>query len=318
MDVAHSIDLDGNLGESFGTWVTGRASRPALEVLATGPLVLVEDAGRPGLAAVGVGRSGAADRGSHRLGNRLVGNPDDHASLEVLLGELVVRASGRVTVAVTGALAPATVDGRPVPHAAVVELADGAELRLDPPVAGLRTYLAVRGGIAVEPVLGSRSTDTLSGVGPSPVAPGDVLAVGEVPSSFPTVDHAPHPRPGHEPGPATLHVVPGPRAGWVGGLAALVSATWEVGADSDRIGVRLTGADVDVEKVHPHLDAELPSEGLVRGAVQLPPDGGPVIFLSDHPLTGGHPVVAVLTEASADRAAQLRPGESVRLAPAGR
>lgn len=286
-------------------------TRPGLEVHATGPLVLVEDAGRPGLAAVGVGRSGAADRGAHRLGNRLVGNDDGAASLEVLLGGLVVRARGRLTVALTGAHAPAHLDGRAVPHAAVVDLPHGAELRLGTPAAGLRTYLAVRGGLAVTAVLGSRSTDTLSGLGPPPVSAGDVLAVGAAPSAFPTVDHVPHPR--HDEGTATLHVLPGPRTGWVGGLAALTGTRWEVGAESDRIGVRLTGARVD--RVPRHEGAELASEGVVRGAVQLPPGGQPVLFLADHPVTGGYPVVAVLTEAAADRAAQLRPGDRVRLVP---
>ena len=143
---------------------------PALEVLATGALVLVEDDGRPGRAAVGVGRSGAADRTSHRLGARLVGHPEDRAALEVLLGGLVVRARGRVTVAVTGAAAPATLDGRVVAHAALVDVPDGATLSLGMPVTGVRTYLTVRGGIAVPPVLGSRSTDTLSGLGPARAA----------------------------------------------------------------------------------------------------------------------------------------------------
>jgi biotin-dependent carboxylase-like uncharacterized protein len=287
-------------------------SRVAVEVVSTGPLVLVQDAGRPGLAAVGVGRSGAADRGAHRLGNRLVGHHEDHASLEVLLGGLVLRALGRVTVAVTGAPAPATVDGRPVPHAAPVEVPDGGLLRLEVPASGLRTYVAVRGGVDVPPVLGSRSTDTLSGVGPAPLGPGDVLAVGPPPASFPTVDHAPHPPVAQ--GPVALEVCAGPRTEWVGGLHVLSEVSWQVGPDSDRVGIRLGGARV--ERVERFRRAELASEGIVRGAVQLPPGGEPVLFLADHPVTGGYPVVAVLTEASADRAAQLRPGDAVRLTPA--
>jgi len=141
---------------------------PTLEVLATGPLVLVEDDGRPGLAAVGVGRSGAADRGSYRLGARLVGHGPGRAALEVLLGGLSLRAHGRVTVALTGAPTPVTVDGRPAGHASLVEVPDGATLTLGMPVTGLRTYLTVRGGVDVPPVLGSRSTDTLSQLGPPP------------------------------------------------------------------------------------------------------------------------------------------------------
>ena len=287
---------------------------PALEVLATGPLVLVEDAGRPGLAAVGVGRSGAADRTSYRLGARLVGHPGDRAALEVLLGGLVVRAHGRVTVALTGAPAPATVDGRPVAHAALVDVRDGATLALGMPLSGLRTYLTVRGGIDVPPVLGSRSADTLSGLGPAPVRVGDVLAVGAPGDGFPNVDHVPHlaSDPG---GAAVLEVGPGPRAAWVGGwstaLGGLLEVPRVVSGDSDRVGLRLGGPPV--QRVEAWRHAELPSEGAVRGAVQVPAGGEPVVFLADHPVTGGYPVVGVLTASGCDRAAQLRPGETVRL-----
>ncbi len=285
----------------------------ALEVLATGPLVLVEDEGRPGHAAVGVPRSGAADLGAHRLGARLVGHDPSLASLEVLLGGLAVRARGRLTVALTGAPAPATLDGRPVAHAAVVDVPDGAVLRLGTPRHGLRTHLTVRGGIDVVPVLGSRSTDTLSGLGPPPVEPGDVLVVGTPGPSFPTVDQAVQ-RSLPPTGTTLLQVLPGPRSSWVGddaALGGLLGQAWTVGGDSDRIGLRLTGSRV--ERATAFRDRELPSEGLVRGAVQVPPGGEPVVFLADHPVTGGYPVVAVLTRPSADRAAQLRPGDRVLL-----
>jgi len=287
---------------------------PALEVLATGALVLVEDDGRPGRAAVGVGRSGAADRTAHRLGARLVGHPEDRAALEVLLGGLVVRARGRVTVAVTGAAAPATLDGRVVAHAALVDVPDGATLSLGMPVTGVRTYLTVRGGIAVPPVLGSRSTDTLSGLGPAPVRVGDVLPVGAPGAGFPTVDHAAHPPASHD-GPTVLEVLTGPRAAWVGGwttgLGGLLGVDRLVSGDSDRVGLRLGGSPV--QRAAPWLDVDLPSEGVVRGAVQVPPGGEPVVFLADHPVTGGYPVVGVLTASACDRAAQLRPGGTVRL-----
>lgn len=286
----------------------------ALEVLATGPQVLVEDAGRPGLAALGVGRSGAADRAAHRLGARLVGHPEGRASLEVLLGGLRVRARGRVTVAVTGAPAPTTLDGKLVAHASVLEVPDGGVLALGMPGAGLRTYLTVRGGIDVPPVLGSRSTDTLSGIGPAPVRAGDVLPVGDPGSVFPSVDHAPQPwRPGD--GTVVLEVLPGPRAAWVGGwrtgLGGLLDPERAVAGDSDRVGLRLDGSPV--LRAAAYQGVELPSEGLVRGAVQVPPGGEPVVFLADHPVTGGYPVVGVLTASACDRAAQLRPGDRVRL-----
>ena len=287
---------------------------PRLEVLTTGALVLVEDDGRPGLAAVGVGRSGAADRGSYRLGARLVGHPPGRAALEVLLGGLTLRARGRVTIALTGAPAPATVDGRTVAHAGLVDVPDGATLALGMPATGLRTYLSVRGGIDVPPVLGSRSTDTLAHLGPPPVQVGDVLPVGPPGRDFPTVDHAAH-QPSGTGDPAVLEVLPGPRAAWAGGwatgLGGLLGVGRVVSADSDRAGVRLTGAPV--QRAAQWRDVELPSEGMVRGAVQVPPGGEPVLFLADHPVTGGYPVVAVLTASACDRAAQLRPGDAVRL-----
>ncbi|MGL5818313.1 MAG: biotin-dependent carboxyltransferase family protein [Phycicoccus sp.] len=283
----------------------------AVEVLATGPRCLLEDLGRPGYAAVGVGRSGAADVGAHRLANRLVGNPDECATLEVTLGGLVIRARGRMTVALTGAPAPASVGERGVAASSVLDLPDGTVLRLGAPVTGLRSYVAVRGGVDVPLVLGSRSTDTLSGLGPPPVAVGDILPVGPAPRTFPRVDHAA--RPEHHDGVARLDVLTGPRAPWVGGIDPLARPVWRVGPDSDRVGIRLVGAVVD--RVEAHRDAELPSEGVVRGAVQLPPGGEPVVFLADHPVTGGYPVVAVLTSSAADRAAQLRPGDLVRLCP---
>ncbi|QKE83312.1 biotin-dependent carboxyltransferase family protein [Arthrobacter sp. NEB 688] len=286
----------------------------ALEVLRTGPQVLLEDAGRPGLAAVGVGRSGAADRAAHRLACRLLGHADAPAALEVLLGGLVVRARGRMLVAVTGAVGPLALDGRPVPPAAVLELVDGAELALGAPASGLRSYLAVRGGLDVPAVLGSRSTDVLAGLGPPPVRVGDVLPVGAAPATFPHVDHAARWAP--PTGDVVLDVLPGPRSSWVGGLDAVVRGGWVVGPDSDRVGVRLRPVGPPLLRLPEHAGVELASEGMVRGAVQLPPGGEAVVFLADHPVTGGYPVVAVLTDAAADRAAQLRPGESVRLRPA--
>ncbi|HYN67322.1 MAG TPA: biotin-dependent carboxyltransferase family protein [Ornithinibacter sp.] len=290
----------------------------ALVVLATGPLVLVEDSGRPGLAAVGVGRSGAADRTAHRLGARLVGHPEDRAALEILLGGLTVRAVGRIIMAVTGAPAPATLDGRPVAHATLVEVPDGGVLTLAMPASGLRTYLTVRGGIDVPPVLGSRSTDTLSGLGPPAVMAGDVLPVGAPGARFPTVDHAPQHATTRQDGPVVLEVLPGPRPDWVGGgdtgLGGLLGVDRAVAGETDRVGLRLGGPPV--RRAAARQGAELPTEGMVRGAVQVPPGGEPVVFLADHPVTGGYPVVGVLTASSCDRAAQLRPGEPVRLVAA--
>lgn len=284
-------------------------STRAVEILATGPLALVQDLGRVGHLAVGVGRAGAADIGAHLLGGRLLGNLPDAASLEVTFGGLQLRAKGDLLACLTGATTPATVDGRAVPMASPFAIRDGQELALQPPTAGLRTYVSIRGGIAATPVLGSLATDTMSGLGPPPLAPGQVLPVGRVTARFPHVDVAGVPGP--DPGTVTLDVLPGPRLDWFAAPERLASTPWRVTSHSDRVGIRLEGEPLER---HPELrDAELPSEGMVRGAIQVPPSGLPVLFPNDHPVTGGYPVISVLRAAAVDLAAQLVPGQDVRL-----
>ncbi|MGO4661366.1 carboxyltransferase domain-containing protein [Terrabacter sp. 2TAF16] len=302
--------------DSGGSRVGGDIGQRGLEVLATGPLTLVEDLGRPGLADAGVGRSGAADPTAYLLGLRLVGHLlDPHepsepapASLEVTLGGLSVRAHGDLLVALTGAPCPADVDGRPVPHGAPVALVDGAVLTLGVPAAGLRTWLAVRGGVTVTPVLGSRATDTLARVGPPLPGAGDLLPIGPPPATFPVVEVAPQPN--LTDGEVVLDVGPGPRAGWCD-LTGVDETSWAVSSRSNRVGIRLEGNTI--QRLPAYADRELPSEGMVPGAVQVPPGGEPVVFLADHPVTGGYPVVAVLTSRAIALAAQLRPGQRVRL-----
>ncbi len=277
-----------------------------LRVVATGPLALVEDLGRPGLAGVGVGRTGAADRGALRLGNRLLGNPEGLAAVEVLLGGLEVEALADLDVVVTGAPAPVLVDGRPVGSYARTRLSGGSRLTLGVPLTGLRSYLAVRGGLAVPPVLGSRSHDVLAGLGPGPVAPGDLLEVGPPVGALPGTDAAPPPLwTGRD---VVLRAVRGPHDDRVDDVTPLTTGWWEVDERSNRVGARLRGVGLV-----PADDEQLPSEGTWRGAVQVPPGGEPVLFLADHPVTGGYPVVAVVVDADVDRAAQLRPGQRVRL-----
>ena len=277
-----------------------------LTVLAPGPLSTVQDRGRPGWASIGVTRSGAADRRAADLANRLVGNDPAAAVLEVTAGGLQVRAGRALLVAVTGAPAPVTVDGRAAPFDAPLTLRPGQVLGLGIPPVGLRSYLAVRGGIDVPPVLGSRATDTLSGLGPEPVRSGDVLPVGGLAAEEPVVDVAPVRAPSTRP---VLRVLPGPRRDWLAAEAwtALTAQDWTVSPDSDRVGLRLAGPRLDRARTD-----ELPSEGLVPGAVQVPPDGAPVLFLADHPVTGGYPVLAVVTTDDLPAVAQLRPGDGVR------
>lgn len=277
----------------------------SLEVIDAGPLTTVQDVGRVGWAHLGVPRAGALDRAAARLANRLVGNPEGAAVLETTLGGVTVRAHRSLTFAVTGADAAVWVGRRAVSHGLAVTVPAGAVVSVGPARHGVRSYLAVCGGIAVEPVLGSRSTDTLSWVGPPKLAPGQLLPLGR-PRPVPSGGDVPmtFQRPPH------LTLSRGPRAAWMAETSwrRLDGATYVVSGDSDRIGLRLQGP-----RLSRTGDGELPSEGLVLGAVQLPPSGQPVIFLADHPTTGGYPVVAILDDADIDRCAQLRPGDQVRL-----
>ncbi|WP_109522978.1 MULTISPECIES: 5-oxoprolinase subunit C family protein [Nocardia] len=276
-----------------------------------GPLATIQDLGRPGWFGSGVGPSGAADRASSALANRLVGNPESAALLEVLVGGVVLRADRHHTLAVTGAPAPATVDGTPVGPASVVELEAGQTLRLGMAQRGLRSYIAVRGGIDIAPVLGSRSLDTMSGIGPPPVRAGDLLPVGPAPRTYPIVDLAPVVQP--EAGTLTVHAMLGPRDDWFIEPNALFEGEWSVSPDADRVGVRLE------RRAGPPLrrrsDDELRTEGVALGSIQVPPSGNPVIFLADHPITGGYPVIAVVLDAEVDLVAQARPGQALRLRP---
>lgn len=277
----------------------------AVRVHATGPLALVQDLGRSGLSGVGVGRSGAADRGALRQANRALANPEHAAAVEATFGGLEVAVLDEgVWCCVTGAACAVQVDGRDVGSHAVFFAEPGARIVLGRPGAGLRSYLGVRGGVSPGEVLGSRSSDVLSGLGPPPLEVGDVLPVGVPADRFPHVDSVTAPDLAGE---VVLRAVRGPRDGWVDDVDALVATPWSVTERSNRVGMRLGG-----HALRPARDQELPSEGAWRGAVQVPPSGEPVLFLADHPVTGGYPVVAVVVDADVDRAAQLRPGDPVR------
>lgn len=255
----------------------------------SGLLTTVQDLGRPGLAHLGVPRAGAADVEALVHANRLVGNRPGAAALEVTALGPRLRFEVDATVAVHGR-------ARFVPTGAVVDVGSVPS--------GLRGYVAVRGGVDVAPVLGSRSTCTLSGLGPPPLQAGDRLRVGTdvagEPRDLPAVDR--------RAGPLRLLLGPRDDAVTAAGLAALLSQPWTVGGSSDRTALRLEGTPLERAGA-----AELPSEGLVAGSVQVPPDGRPVLFLGNHPTTGGYPVVAVVAVADLGRAAALAPGDEVRL-----
>ena len=281
-----------------------------------GALTTVQDLGRPGRAHLGVPRSGALDEPAHRLANRLLGNDEDAATLETTVTGCALRAEGgAVTAVVTGAPCPVTLDGRPAPWGVPVLVPDGAVLEAGTATHGVRAYVGLAGGVAVEPVLGSRATDLLSGLGPAPLRDGDALPLGEPRArgtwTKPSADAASWTAPPRE---LVLPVVPGPRTAWFtsGALRTLTSGTFRVSPASNRIGLRLEGP-----RLERAAEGELPSEGMPLGALQVPPEGRPVVFLADHPTTGGYPVIGVVPEPALSAAAQAVPGTPVRFTPAG-
>lgn len=298
------------------------SSVAALEVIRPGLLTTFQDDGRTA-ASMGVTGSGAADRGSFHLANALVGNPPGMAALEITGGGVSVRACGNVVVAVTGAPADIVITGarqsQPNRDRTVIAmqeaalLRDGDVLSIAPPARGLRNYLSVRGGFDVPLTLGSAATDTMSGIGPCPVAAKQRLAVRD---SRPVCDCGvglPRPWPSALPSPGIvteLDVRLGPRDDWftAAGLSTFLTRIWTVTAQSNRVGLRLAG-EVPLERSN---TCELASEATPAGAIEVPTSGQPVIFLRDQPVTGGYPVIAVLESESLDVAGQLPPGAQIR------
>ena len=283
-------------------------SRAYITVLEPGPLTTIQDRGRIGWSHLGVPRGGAADRQSAAFANALVGNDPAAAVLEATLSGPVLRLGSEQLVAVTGARATVTVDGIPARLDTALPLPSGCELRVGPFRSGARAYIAFAGGVGVESVLGSRSTDTLSWLGPAPLRAGDVLPLG------PAVPWT------TEPGDQSSRFFPdsgdlvrvrawiGPRDDWIGpnGMETLSGSVFEVDPTSDRTGIRLKGPVVTGERRE-----ELPSEGMVAGAIQVPSGGSPIVLMRNHPTTGGYPVAAVVHEDDVDLLAQARPGVRV-------
>lgn len=278
----------------------------SFEVVAPGMLTLVQDAGRPGYGSSGVSVSGAFDRSAWRQANALVGNGAEASGLEVLGGGLRLRARREHVVAVTGAVGPVLVDGHPVEHGRSVVVMPGQELAVGTFAVGLRAYVSVAGGIEVDPVLGSRATDTLSGLGPGPIAAGTQLRAGFPPAHPPDIVDVPALI---SSGSTSVDVVPGPRDDWFtpSAVARFFSAAWTASSTSNRVGIRLEGPQLERA-----IDEELPSEACVFGSIQVTSAGLPVILGPDHPVTGGYPVIAVVVDRHLDRLAQLRPGEVLR------
>lgn len=313
------------------------AFAPAFTVVRPGMQTLIQDLGRGGYRAVGVTESGAMDRAALVRANEAVGNPAGAAALEVVAGGLELRVVRPTTVAIAGSAVTLEIhDGdheagtsRTVPTATPVEVVPGQRLTLAHAGPGMRDYFAVRGGMLGvaerRSWLGSRSTDTLSGIGPHRLTVGDALYVGDALSAGGTSKSKPQAASGPvapeatrdsaqglTAAPTILRVLPGPRDEWFtyDALRTLGEGAWTVSPQSNRVGARLTGPTLVRDQSR--TQSELPSEGMVRGALQVPPSGEPVLFLADHPVTGGYPVIGVVVDADLDRAGQLGPGDSVR------
>ncbi len=265
---------------------------PALRIVQVGFATTVQDRGRTGLAHLGVPSAGAVDRPTHDLVNRLVGNPPDAATIETM-GALVVEALRPVVVAMSTDASRRTITA-------------GTRIRVDAAPGSVWAYLAVRGGVTVEPVLGSRSHDTLGGVGPAPLVTDSFVPIGPDPDTPLTADHAPQPAPvAHR-----VRIWDGPQHDWfVGGVQNLIDRGWRVTNELSRVGVRLeTGDFPRSTRARPRM----PSIGLATGAVQITPAGEPIVMLANHPTTGGYPVIGVVDPDDLAVLAQTRPGAAVR------
>ncbi|MCG7230022.1 5-oxoprolinase/urea amidolyase family protein [Corynebacterium minutissimum] len=291
------------------------ARLPRMEVLDAGLLTLFQDQGRPGRGNLGVTPSGAADQAAAATANVAVGNPRGATVLENI-GGIRLRALTDAVMCVTGAQSRVLLDDMPVALARPVLVTAGSTVTVEPATVGLRNYIAIRGGIVADAELGSASTDMLSGLGPQPVRLGDVIGVLPRSTAMTDAQLANPLRVGSGAQGQTqgvLRCVLGPRDDWFtpDSLNVFVSTEWTVTSQSNRVGVRLVGPSDD-SGLERSREGELPSEGMVAGSVQVPPSGEPVIFLRDHAVTGGYPVIATVLEEDIDIAAQLPPGATVR------
>ncbi|MBB5041191.1 5-oxoprolinase/urea amidolyase family protein [Shinella fusca] len=295
------------------------ADAPQFTVLAAPMPALFQDLGRFGQTGQGVSASGALDRGAFNAANRIVGNPVNTPCLELTLGGFSFESNCRAVIGLAGAPSLVMVRdaaGRTHDHPAFrpIALEPGDVVTVGHPTRGTRSYLSARGGFDVAPVLGSAATDTLAVVGPEPVTAGSVLVLrgGDGLSSV-SMDELAAFDPPAAGEVVTLDVVLGPRTDWFTqkGIETLAGQLWQVTPQSNRVGIRLAG-DVPLER---RDSAELPSEGTATGAIQVPHSGQPVLFLADHPLTGGYPVIGTVADHHLDLAGQIPVNARIRFRP---
>lgn len=286
----------------------------SIEVLHPGLLSTVQDLGRVGYAALGVGRSGALDTDALRMANALLGNAAGAAGLEITLQGPTLRFNTRCAFALCGADFSARLDGQLVSACSAIQTQAGSVLELGHARSGCRAWLALAGGINLPPVLGSRSTDLNTALGPLPRAlrRGDALLLGAQASA----PHAPLARWSLDPRPwfaaaehAPLRLLPGRDHACLdqASMTALFNSEFRVATASNRVGVRLDGATLRLAQA-----LECVSEGCVPGVVQLPPGGQPIVLLGEHPVSGGYPRIAQIAAVDLPRLAQARPDSALR------
>jgi biotin-dependent carboxylase-like uncharacterized protein len=282
-----------------------------IQVQAPGLFTTVQDLGREGFGPLGVSASGAADPISLRLGNRLVGNPDNAAGLEMtLLGGAFLFPDGGI-LALSGSDFGATLDHIPVEPCMSFIARPGQTLRLGPTRSGARSYLCVQGGIAVKPFLDSASTHTLSGLGGfegRALRKGDVLTIGRVSLPHRRRMVTPHilsrlsPR-------KILRCTPGPQSEWFSESSRhlFYNSTYRVAEESNRMGLRLEGPSIPVSS-----GGHMITEGVSLGAIQVPGGGSPIILFVEQQTTGGYPKIANVISADLPSVGQLRPRDEIR------
>ena len=286
----------------------------SLKVLACGPLCLLQDGGRQGWQGLGVSPGGPVDKHAAAWANRLLGNAPDAALLEIALGGVELEAQLDTWLALTGAELPLSLDGEPLPAWSRFRVRVGQRLKLGFARAGQRAYLATAGGFRAEPVLGSVSTQTrerlggLAGDG-QPLAVGDVLACVADGACFTRGASVPWPyQPDYREVP-TLRVLPGPDAFSDEQRRAFFEQRWQISPQSDRMGVRLRGEALSAPRRQWSL-------GVVEGAIQVPPDGQPIVLLADRQSMGGYPLLGMLHPLDIGRLAQCPAHSEVRFTPA--
>ncbi|MBF7685611.1 5-oxoprolinase/urea amidolyase family protein [Acinetobacter sp. B10A] len=288
-----------------------KTTNATLKILNVGMQTLIQDGGRMGQFSLGVGVGGALDQGAMRLANECVGNIANTAVLEILNGGFKAQVLAPTVVAVTGAIGECMIEYADTKVAVVasgqaIALDEGDKIQIKTPKMGLRNYLAIRGGVLVPSVLASRSFDTLAQLGPKPLCMGDEIVVGQMPKQAVSISTEVTKWLPKSEETVVLDLILGPRTDWfeAKSVTVLFDQLWQVTNEMNRVGLRLHGA-VALERSK-HM--ELPSEGTVTGALQIPPNGQPVLFMNDHPLTGGYPVIATVASYHLDLVAQIPAG----------